>query len=222
MAYKPRSIWAMHRSEALEAVLEAASEQGGYVTAGQATRLGLARDDVARLVGFGDLQRVRRAVFRMRHAHEQHEDDIAAWLHFERDRLPWERRGETNVVLSHDSAAALRRLGTIIPARPVVTLLASGRSPHVKDIDVRRASLRAEDWAWLDVGAIKLPVTTPARTIVDLLLDKQEPSYIERAATEALAERVTTRAEIMDAARHRKSRTAALEARTASLLDLVA
>ena len=207
----------------MEAVLEAASEQGGYVTASQATRLGLARDDIARLVGFGDLQRVRRGVLRMRHAQTQHEDDVAAWLHFERDRLPWERRGATNVVLSHDSAAALRRLGTIIPARPTVTLLpTSGRSPHVKDIDVRRASLRDEDWAWLDVGALKLPVTTPARTIVDLLLDKQEPSYVERAANEALAEQLTTRAEIMDAARHRKSRTTALEARTASLLDLVA
>jgi predicted transcriptional regulator of viral defense system len=170
-----------------------------------------------------DLQRVRRGVFRMRHAQAQHEDEIAAWLHFERDRLPWERRGETDVVLSHESAAALQRLGTIIPARPTVTLLPrSGRSPHVTDIDVRRAPLRDDDWAWLDVGALKLPVTTPARTIIDLLLDKQEPSYVVRATNEALAERLTTRAEIMDAARHRKGRTAALEARTASLLDLVA
>jgi predicted transcriptional regulator of viral defense system len=213
----------VHRSEALETVLEAASEQGGYATASQATRLGLARDDIARLVRSEDLQRVRRGVFRMRHAQAQHEDEIAAWLHFERDRLPWERRGETDVVLSHESAAALQRLGTIIPARPTVTLLPrSGRSPHVTDIDVRRAPLRDDDWAWLDVGALKLPVTTPARTIIDLLLDKQEPSYVVRATNEALAERLTTRAEIMDAARHRKGRTAALEARTASLLDLVA
>jgi predicted transcriptional regulator of viral defense system len=207
----------------LETVLEAASEQGGYATASQATRLGLARDDIARLVRSEDLQRVRRGVFRMRHAQAQHEDEIAAWLHFERDRLPWERRGETNVVLSHDSGAALQQLGTIIPERPTVTLLpTSGRSPHVTDIDVRRAPLRDEDWAWLDVGALKLPVTTPARTIVDLLLDKQEPSYVARAASEEIADRRTTRVEIMDAARHRKGRTAALEARTASLLDLVA
>ena len=99
--------------------------------------------------------------------------------------------GETHVVLSHESAAALQRLGTIIPGRPTVTLLpTSGRSPHVTDIEVRRASLRDDDWAWLDVGGLKLPVTTPARTIVDLLLDNQEPSYIVRAANEALAERL--------------------------------
>jgi len=211
----------MHRSDALEAVLEAASEQGGYVTASQATRLGLARDDIARLVDFGDLQRVRRGVFRMRHAQAQHEDDIAAWLHFERARLPWERRGETNVVVSHDSAAAVHHLGTIIPRHPTVTVLPhSGRSPHMTDIDVHRARLRDEDWEWSDVGPLKLPVTTPARTIVDLLLDKQEPSYVLRATNEALAERLTTHAEIMDAARHRKSRTGALQARMAALLEL--
>jgi predicted transcriptional regulator of viral defense system len=216
-------IRSVHRGEALEAVLEAASEQGGYVTAGQATRLGLARDDIARLADYGDLQRVRRGVFRMRHAPVLHEDEIAAWLHFERDRLPWERKRQTYVVLSHESAAGLRRLGTIVAERPTVTLLpASGRSPHVTDIAVRRAPLRDKDWAWSAVGALKLPVTTPARTIVDLLLDKHEPSYVVRAMNEAVAERLTTPAEIMDAARHRKKRTAGLEDRTAALLDLVA
>lgn len=212
----------MRRHEALEALLEAASEQGGYVTAAQATRLGLARDDIARLVESRDLQRVRRGVFRMRHAQTQHEDDIAAWLHFERDRLPWERRGATNVVLSHESAAALHRLGTIIPQRPTVTVLPySGRSPHVTDIVVRRAPLRDDDWAWSDIGQVELPVTTPARTIVDLLLDKQEPSYVLRATSEALAESLTSRDEMMDAARHRKSRAGALQARMASLLSRV-
>ncbi len=213
----------MHRSEALEALLEAASEQGGYVTAAQAKRLGLAPDDVARLVESGDLQRVRRGVFKMRHADARHEDDIAAWLHFERDRLPWERRRGTNVVLSHESAAGLHGLGTIIPQQPTVTVLPrSGQSPHVTDIDVRRAPLRDKDWAWLDVGSVELPVTTPARTIIDLLLDRQEPSYVTRAVREALAEHLTTSDEIMDAARHRKSRNKSLQARTASLLDLAA
>jgi predicted transcriptional regulator of viral defense system len=213
----------MRRSEALGAVLEAASEQGGYVTASQATRLGLTRDDIARLVDFGDLERVRRGVFRMRHAGPQHEEEIATWLHFERDRLPWERRAATNVVLSHESAAALHRLGTIIPQHPTVTVLPhSGRSPHVKDIDVRRAPLRDEDWTWTDIGPLKLPITTPARTIVDLLLDNQEPSYVLRATREALAEHLTTPAEIMDVACHRKNKTRALQARTASLLDMAA
>ena len=46
----------------------------------------------------------------------RYEDEIAAWLHFERDRLPWSWIEPPSSVLSHASAAALRRLGTIIPA----------------------------------------------------------------------------------------------------------
>ena len=104
------------------------------------------------------------------------------------------------------SAAALHRLGTIIPQLPTVTVPpGAGISPRVADVDVHRAPLRDIDWAWSDVGALKLPVTTPARTIVDLLLDKQEPSYVVRAAYEALTEGLTTPAELMDTARHRKS-----------------
>jgi predicted transcriptional regulator of viral defense system len=210
----------MQRSEALEALLEAASEQGGYVTAAQATRLGLERDDIARLVNWGDLHRLRHGVFRMRHGQARHEDDIAAWLHFERGRLPWERRGATNVVVSNASAAALHRLGTIIPERPTVTLLTAG-SPHLSDVVVRRAPLAPEDWAWLDAGPLQLPVTTPARTIVDLLLDREEPSYVARAAREALVEQLASSEDIMDAARRRKSRSGALQTRVSSLLESV-
>jgi hypothetical protein len=208
----------MQRSDALGAVLEAASEQGGYVTSGQAIRLGLARDDVARLVRSNDLRHVRRGVFAMRHADDLHADEIAAWLHFARDRLPWERADPPRAVLSHSSAAALRGLGTIIPARPVVTLT-SGRPPHVKDIETHRLSLRHEDWNWLDLGPVRLPVTTPSRTIVDLLLDGEEPSYVERAVAEALQRGIADPTSIMDAAQHRKGPSKALERRTAELLE---
>src|SRR5690606_8230665 len=109
-------------SEALGALLEVASEQGGYVNSAQAARVGLSRNDVARLVRSGDIRRVRRGVLGMRHAELWHEDEIAAWLHFERDRLPWERRGHSEAVLSHESAAALQGLGTIIPGKPTVTV----------------------------------------------------------------------------------------------------
>lgn len=157
----------------------------------------------------------------MRHAEMRHEDEIAAWLHFEREQLPWERRGGTRAVLSGASAAALHELGTIIPQRPTVTL-APGSTPRVAGIDVRRAALRDEDWGWLDIGALALPVTTPARTIVDLLLDGEEPSYLARAIREAIARGLADDAAILDAARHRKRRSLALEQRATALLESVA
>jgi predicted transcriptional regulator of viral defense system len=212
----------VQRGDALEAVLEAASEQGGYVTALQAVRLGLARDDIARLVESGDLRRVRRGVFGMRHADTRHEDDVAAWLTFERGRLPWERRQSADAVVSHASAAALHGLGTLIPERPTVTLTSAGRTSSLADIDVRRAPIDDQDWAWVDVGALKIPATTPARTIVDLIVDKQEPSYLARAVSEALQRELATPDEILETARRRKTRSSALRSRVAELLAMPA
>lgn len=213
----------MLRREALDNLLEVASEQGGYVTTAQASRLGLVRDDLFRLMESGDLQRVRRGVYRMRHAQLQHEDEIATWLTIERGRLPWECKGEPQGVLSHESAAAIHQLGTIIPMRPTLTLRPDVRRyPNASDIVVHRAPLRTEDWAWYDAGSLMLPVTTPSRTIVDLLLDKQEPSYLARATREALSAQLLTPGQLMDSARHRKSQTASLQERAAALLDSAA
>jgi predicted transcriptional regulator of viral defense system len=220
MTYKSRTIWVMRRTEALSALLEAASEQGGYVTALQAVRLGLGRDDIARLASSKDLRRVRRGVYALRHADARHEDEIAAWLHFQRDRLPWERTEPPSSVLSHASAAALRRLGTIIPVEPVLTLTA-GRLPELDDVRVHRIPLRDEDWTWTDLGGVMLPVTTSSRTIVDLLLDGEEPSYVGRAIVEATRRGEADRESIVDAARHRKGPSKTLERRVTELLERV-
>lgn len=211
----------MQRREALAALLEAASEQGGYVNAGQAVRLGLTRDDIARLVQSEDLRRVRRGVFGMLHADDRREDEIAAWLYFERDRLPWERNGASKAVLSNASAAALHELGTIIPALPSVTLTA-GRPPRLDDIVVHSVPLRRQDWTWLDLGTVRLPVTSPSRTIVDLLIDGEEASYVRRAVDESLRRGIADDVSIVDAARHRKGPSRALEQRVESLLNRAA
>ncbi len=106
---------------------------------------------------------------------------------------------------------------------PAVTVPpGSGISPRVTGIEVHRAPLRDTDWSWSDVGALKLPVPTPARTIVDLLLDNQEFSYVVRATHEALTEGLMTPAELVDTARDRKSRAGVLQTRTASLLKQAA
>ena len=209
----------MRRGDALETILEAANEQGGYVSAAQATRLGLDWGDIERLLTAGDLRRVRRGVYRMRHAQSRYEDELAAWLHMQRDQLPWERRDTPRTVISYDSAAGFHRLGTIIPSRPALTVLRGSRSSEMDDVELHRDRLRDADWAWEDAASLRLPVTTPARTIVDLILARQEPSYIERAVRESLARQLMTPQQLIDAARNRKARTASLEARVAALLE---
>jgi predicted transcriptional regulator of viral defense system len=209
----------MRRAEALEALLEAANEQGGYVSGAQAKRLGVGRKDIDRLVAAGDLQRVRRGVYRMRHAHSRFEDEVAAWLHLQRDLLPWERRGEPRAVLSHESAAAFHRLGTSIPGRPTFTALRGPRTTTAADLVLHHMQIDDQDWTWERDETLRVPVTTPARTVVDLMLSREEPSYIARATREALARRQTTPEKLRDTARHRKSNSRAIEERVSRLLD---
>jgi predicted transcriptional regulator of viral defense system len=209
----------MLRSDALDALVEIASEQGGFLSSAQAGAVGLSRDDIARLVRSGDLHRVRRGVLRMRHADRRHEDEIAAWLHFERGRLPWDRRGRSEAVLSHDSAAALHALGSIIPTHPTVTVTPKRRrATDLPDVNVHGVLLHDADWAWLDVDGLELPVTTPARTIVDLLLAGHEPSYARRAITEATRDGRMTKHDLHAAAARRRQRSQSLQT---TISDLV-
>jgi predicted transcriptional regulator of viral defense system len=209
----------MRRAEALEALLEAANEQGGYVSGPQAKRLGVGHKDINRLVAAGDLQRARRGVYRMRHAQSRFEDEVAAWLHLQRDRLPWERHDEPRAVLSHESAAGFHRLGTIIPGRPTFTALHGSRTTTADDLVLHHMRLPDEDWTWERDETLRLPITTQARTIVDLMLAHEEPSYIVRAAREALARGETTPAKLRDTARRRKSKSRAIERRVERLLE---
>ncbi|MEA2147282.1 MAG: hypothetical protein QOI23_2502 [Chloroflexota bacterium] len=209
----------MKRAEALEALLEVANEQGGYVSGPQAKRLGIGRTDINRLVAAGDLQRVRRGVYRMRHGQSRFEDEVAAWLHLQRDLLPWERRDEPRAVLSHESAAAFHQLGTIIPGLPTFTALHGPRTTTADALVLHQMQLPGQDWTWERDGTLRLPVTTPARTIVDLMLAREEPSYIVRATREALARGQTTPEKLRETARRRKSNSQAIEGRVARLLE---
>jgi predicted transcriptional regulator of viral defense system len=202
------------RDDVLDSLVEIAGEQGGYVAAGQAARLGIERSRLARLTESGDLRRVRWGVYAMRHAHHRLEAEIGAWLSVDRERLPWERNDVAVAVLSHATAAAIRELGTVIPGVPVVTVPPERRSAtRGKDIELHVASLAPEDWNWVRVEDIQLPVTSAARTIVDLTLAGEELSYVERAIAEAVAREGMTETELIDAAARRKSRTAGLVAR---------
>lgn len=210
----------MARIDALPALLEAASDQGGYVTTRQAARLGVEPSRLARLTETDDLRRIRWGVYAMRHAHHRLEREIGAWLAVDRDRLPWERGDDPAAVVSHASSAGIQDLGTLIPRRPTLTVPPERRSAtRAKDIELHVAPLAAEDWSWMRMDGIRLPVTTPARTIVDLLLSGEEPSYVERAIAEGLADGRLTEEELIAAAERRKPRTATLTRRLRAMLD---
>ena len=197
----------MGRREYLNQISEVAVDQGGYVTSAQAARAGVPHERLPELVAGGDLRRVRNGVYATRGVSVGPlEDTIAAWLSTERERYPWERASTPpNAVVSHRSAASIWGLGTIIPELPALTTARSARAG--RGIEFHRLSVGSGDWRWWrPEGGPDLPVTTPARTIVDLLIDGEEPSYIERAIREAAAAGLASEADLLDAARRRRSR----------------
>lgn len=125
-------------------------------------------------------------------------------------------------VLSHASAAALHGLGTIIPALPALTVPPEqGRPSRGLGLELHHARLTRDDWQWLTLrDGLRLPATTPARTIIDLLLVGEEPSYLERAVAEALADGRLSAAELDAAAVRRKQRSGKLREQARRLLPV--
>lgn len=201
-------------------LLEVSSEQGGYLTTRQAARFGVEPSRLAHLPDTGDVRRVRWGVYAMRHAHHQWENEIAAWLSVDRERLPWERNDEVVAALSHASAAGLHDLGTVIPRLPSLTVPPEHRgATRGKGLELHVAPLPNSDWTWVRAEQVRLPATTVARTIVDLVLAGEELSYVERAVSEAMADGRLQPHELVDTAERRKSRTTGLTQRIASIVE---
>ena len=154
----------------MSALAPIAAEQGGLVSAAQAVLAGVTRNQLSDLAAGGDLRHLRRGVYGVGpgDVDAELEDIASAWLAIAGGSLPWGRDGEPEAVVSHASAARLHWFGTTIADPPELTQ-ARQRSRRT-DMVIHPARLGADDWAWLQTRAgMHLPVTTPARTIVDLL-----------------------------------------------------
>ena len=174
----------MERAEALRAVDELASEQAGLVTAAQASGAGVDRLTQRRLVEAGLLERLSRGVYRVAGAQlPDHPWIRIAWLRLDPDTPAWQRTGlgPDDGVVSHRSATVLHALGDI-PAPEVelsVPRRRTTREPGVRLLT--RADLTEQDVVFVS----GLPVTTPERTILDLLRDRADGGHVGRVIADA-------------------------------------
>lgn len=178
----------MKAQDALARISAIAAEQGGLISSRQAVRLGVPQAALVRLAERGLLRRVRRGVYRVAigRAATPHEDVLAAWLALSGDDLPWEQR-PPRAIISHASAAAIHGLGTIIPTLPELT---TERQAGAREgIISHTAPFGGEDWQWMTLADVRAPVTTPARTIIDLWLAQEEADYLERAIAQWFPDR---------------------------------
>ena len=146
-------------------VSELAARQWGLLTTAQAEGEGITRLQLARLADAGVIKRIDRGIYAAPAAIDEHTTLRAAWLSLEPAKLAEQRLGAAveSGVISHASAAALHGIGDLADDEPEIT--APGRKQSRRGIRLHRGALRADEVTIIE----GLPVTTPARTVADLL-----------------------------------------------------
>ncbi len=170
-----------------------AYQQSGYFNTRQARDYGVSSELLRHHARQGRFERVRRGLYRVKGFPSGAHDDM---------REKWMAIGAGNAVLSHESALALLDLSDNIP--DVVHILVPRRSrglrkPHAVELHTRR-----DDEEVRVVWREGLPVTAPARTILDVLPELQ-PEQAEMAVRHALKRGLVTERQLRSEA-HRSGR----------------
>jgi predicted transcriptional regulator of viral defense system len=173
---------------------ELAQEQWGLVTAQQGRAADVSRLSVNRLVTDGALERIAPGVYRVVGAPPDPDLDgiRAAWLQLNPAPVTEERRRQPDAVVSHRSAAVTLGLGDLLP--DVHEFYVTVRR-QLRRADVRtrlRQALPRSEWRVVE----GLPVTTAARTVADLLADREDESAVSRIVQDAFRENLLSRAEL--------------------------
>jgi predicted transcriptional regulator of viral defense system len=168
--------------------------QWGMVTTRQAQSLGV--DDVTlhRLRTAGLLETVRHGVHATTSSPASDaRPEQAAWLSLRPATPAWERPrlDPDGGVVSHRSAARLHGLGDLPDSRIELTV-PRRRTMRDPNVWLRTASLAEPDVTLLD----GLPVTTPLRTIRDLLDRSTDASHVATIVRQALEAGQVARAEL--------------------------
>lgn len=181
-------------------LFEVASEQGGYFTAAQAADCAFSRASLSYHARRGRFLRVKRGLYRLaQYPASSREDVLAAWLGAGRDEA----------VVSHESALDILGLSDVVPERVHLTVPRSKRyRPASRGVAIHTTtrSLGPADV----VSREGIPITSPARSIVDAAEAGTAPEQVMKAAREALERGIATTGQLRTAARGRGSRVEGL------------
>jgi hypothetical protein len=159
----------MDSRAALITIAHFARGQWGMVTSAQAVAAGVSYMQLKRMADGGLLERAGPGVYLMiggQAAAERNKAHKVAWLRLDPAVPAWERQllGRNSAVVSHSSAAVLLRLGDLV-ARDVEFTTTRRRTTREPGVRLHHTTLAPYEVTWAD----GLPVTTAARTLVDLL-----------------------------------------------------
>jgi len=140
---------------------EIAESQAGYFTAKQALAAGYSDRMQTYHVQTGDWIREWRGIYRLRHYPNPRPDDLMLWYLWSADR-----EGTPRGVYSHETALELHELSSWTSARLDMTVPKYFRRSVVpSQLSFHYADLESKDIAWVR----QVPVTTPIRTILDVV-----------------------------------------------------
>ena len=175
--------------------------QHGYFRVAQAREHGISSQLLSHHVRQGRFDQVRRGLYRLRGFPSAEHDEM---------REKWMAVGTKKAVLSHQSALALLELSDVIP--DAVHLLVGRRHRGLRRPPGTVIHTRPDGEEVSSVWREGLPLTAPARTLVDVAAQLQ-PEQAEMAVRQALGRGLLTAAELeKEAARHnRRGKTRAIE-----------
>jgi predicted transcriptional regulator of viral defense system len=172
-----------------------AYEQHGYFTTDQARAHGVSSQLINHHMRNGRFESVRRGLYRLRGFPTSEHDEM---------REKWMAVGMEKAVLSHESALALLELSDNIPDR--VHLLVPRRHRGLRRPPGVVLHTRPDDETVASVWRDGMPLTAPARTLVDVAAELQ-PEQAAMAAQQALRLGLLTRRQLeQEAARRGKTR----------------
>jgi hypothetical protein len=173
-----------------DALFEVAASQQGCFSKEQAAEAGFSNQLLHRHLRSGNIQRLHRGIYRLTrfpNADRAQEDLVVAWL--------WSGRVG---VLSHETALQLHGLSDVLPSVIHLTVPSAWSKRRVqppRGVRLAYDDLRADERTW--VGAV--PVTTPARAIVEVARDHGDADVIDAARRQALQQGKATFAELDEA-----------------------
>lgn len=180
-----------------DAIYAHAEAQAGYFTAPQALSAGMDRSTLRHHARPGGRYlHIRRGLYRLRHfPSSPHEHVMIGWLPLR----------DSGAVVSHESALELHDLSDVIPNAVHLTVPRSERGIRSREgVRLHTAFRPATKREIQNIAG--LPVTNPARSIVDSLDAGTQPEQIEMAVHQALDRGITTARRLRTAASSRSER----------------
>jgi predicted transcriptional regulator of viral defense system len=175
-----------------------AFEQHGYFTTDQARAHGVSSQLLNHHTRNGRFESIRRGLYRLRGFPTSQHDDI---------REKWMAVGTEKAIVSHESALALLELSDNVPDK--VHLLVPRRHRGLRRPSGVVIHTHPDDEEIAAVWRDGMPLTAPARTLVDVA-DELQPEQAAMAAEQALRLGLLTRRQLeREATRRRKTRVLA-------------